>query len=1363
MSNLSRSGARGLSVVPGGAGVDVGARAGEAAGRLPAQVSGLPQCVGRDAELEHIRELYDRACGEGHGRLLLVVGAAGVGKTRLTGEVRRRLRLEGIPVLEGRCLPGGRAYQPFIEIVQAALGYLADLGVGSEELQRASDLVSALTGQAALAAGDAGLRAVPPRAAAEPNQATAAREFENRRIAFFERVREFLLEVGRRRSPVLVMHDLHNADGSTRALALHLARTLCGAPELAIAESEVFRGLYVLTTREAPASDWFAGLAAEQMVLGGLDEGGVRAFLQSPGAVARIQQMTAGLPRALEAMLESRVADAGDLVRERLAGASPPAVELARALALLAKPAGADLLVRLASPATRGAGAGEQRRPVSDDPVPALVAELQALGLVARSVVDGELRIGFERTADREEILRVLPEADIAELHLVVGDALAAGGNDGDAAACAEHLLRGGAGERAVDHALAAGELLELAYAYDRAADLYERALGTTRRADVKNALRDRLCELYELVGEYGRALEHAEALRAVAPESAAVSRRIGHLLVVRGDLPGARAELASARKLAASAGNDDESVRVLADVAEAAFLSGDHEAALAAGHSALELGAAQQGRALLPVLIAVSNSLGKVALEQGDYALAASRFEKNLGDARGAGVTPEIARALINLGIASLRGGDHQRAERCYQEGLTAASEAGDHRHRAFCLQNLGVLAQWRRDYRAALGHYQEAVAAFKRIGHRSWLAWVALDLGDLYLGLGDAGHAQGMIEFAARLQGHGEAAPPTMLVILENLRGRIAVCDGKLAAAETHFASARAQALKVGNREELALSLFNLAQLALTRGDIAAARRHLGDLGDPPSRKAAAQAHLLEADVALVSTTVSGAAAQARAALEAAAAGYLHLGDPEGEMRARVRLAELLGAQGDSRGYERERKAAARAAAQVRGSVPEEFLAGFDADPDRRKLQAMMGWAGAGVEGQVEGRGAPADARPPVVPALPVAERPAPRFPKMIGSHRRMKQVFDLIERVAPYESIVLIRGESGTGKELVAEAIHESSPRRGQPFIKVNCGALVESLLLSELFGHERGSFTGALSRRKGRFELADGGTIFLDEIGDVSPKTQVALLRVLQEREFERVGGTSPIKVNVRIICATNRDLEGMVAAGTFREDLYYRLQGLQIELPPLRDRREDIPQLSEHFLERIARERGGERKTLAAGALEMLASYRWPGNIREFENVLRSVSLFADGAQIQVQDFADYAEIFRGESRSGVSQLGAPPASDSLAPATRSGVTQLGAPAPAGNAIDTAYQHAQASGLSLKELKRRIELECITRALADAGGNITRAADLLGMKRPRLSQLIKEHGIVLTQTATSGSPSGGVASRRGEDAKSEEVK
>ena len=213
------------------------------------------------------------------------------------------------------------------------------------------------------------------------------------------------------------------------------------------------------------------------------------------------------------------------------------------------------------------------------------------------------------------------------------------------------------------------------------------------------------------------------------------------------------------------------------------------------------------------------------------------------------------------------------------------------------------------------------------------------------------------------------------------------------------------------------------------------------------------------------------------------------------------------------------------------------------------------------------------------------------------------------------------MLIRGESGTGKELIAHAIHYSSLRAKKPFVKVSCAALPESLIESELFGHEKGAFTGAEARKKGRFELAEGGTLFLDEIGDINLATQVKLLRVLQEREFERVGGTETIKSNVRLIAATNKDLEKAIAAGTFREDLYYRLNVFTIFVPPLRERKADLLLLVDHFLEKFAREHQRSIKRISTPAIDMLASYHWPGNVRELENTLERAVLMCDGEVI----------------------------------------------------------------------------------------------------------------------------------------------
>jgi Nif-specific regulatory protein len=234
------------------------------------------------------------------------------------------------------------------------------------------------------------------------------------------------------------------------------------------------------------------------------------------------------------------------------------------------------------------------------------------------------------------------------------------------------------------------------------------------------------------------------------------------------------------------------------------------------------------------------------------------------------------------------------------------------------------------------------------------------------------------------------------------------------------------------------------------------------------------------------------------------------------------------------------------------------------------------------------------------------------------IVGNSREMQVVYDQIAQVAKSQSTVLIVGETGTGKELVANAIHYNSDRSDRPFIRVHCAALPESIIESELFGHEKGAFTGAVVERKGRFELADGGTLFLDEISEVSQALQIKLLRVLQEREFERVGGSKTIRVNVRVLAATNRDLMQLVKEGKFREDLYYRLHVFPIYVPPLRKRAADVVLLADYFLEKYSKETGRHVRRLSSAAIDMLMSYHWPGNVRELENCLERAVLVAEG-------------------------------------------------------------------------------------------------------------------------------------------------
>jgi DNA-binding NtrC family response regulator len=247
-------------------------------------------------------------------------------------------------------------------------------------------------------------------------------------------------------------------------------------------------------------------------------------------------------------------------------------------------------------------------------------------------------------------------------------------------------------------------------------------------------------------------------------------------------------------------------------------------------------------------------------------------------------------------------------------------------------------------------------------------------------------------------------------------------------------------------------------------------------------------------------------------------------------------------------------------------------------------------------------------------------VRDRVAPG--NIIGTSAPMQAVFEVVDQVAPSKATVLITGESGTGKELIANALHQRSPRASRPFIKLHCAALAESLLESELFGHEKGAFTGAIARKEGRFEAANGGTLFLDEIGEVSPSIQVKLLRFLQEHEFERVGGTQTIHVDVRVVAATNRKLTEEVARGKFREDLFYRLNVVAIEMPPLRDRRSDIPVLAQFFLDRYAKANAKPIESFVPAALDIMTAYDWPGNVRELENAVERAVVLSQGTQIE---------------------------------------------------------------------------------------------------------------------------------------------
>jgi len=319
------------------------------------------------------------------------------------------------------------------------------------------------------------------------------------------------------------------------------------------------------------------------------------------------------------------------------------------------------------------------------------------------------------------------------------------------------------------------------------------------------------------------------------------------------------------------------------------------------------------------------------------------------------------------------------------------------------------------------------------------------------------------------------------------------------------------------------------------------------------------------------------------------------------------------------------------------------------------------------------------------------------------MIGRSAAMQEVYKAIGRVAPADATVLIRGESGTGKELVARAIYQHSRRSGRPFQVVNCVAIPETLLEGELFGHEPGAFTGAKGRRIGKFEQADGGTIFLDEIGDVSPGIQAKILRVLQERSFQRLGGNDTIRVDVRVLAATNRNVERALAEGTFRQDLYHRLNVVSIHIPPLRDRREDIPVLVDYFLERFARELGIAKPPLADEALELLAKHAWPGNVRELEHAIQRAMIFTHGYPIQP------------------SHLSLTPQAADQAPGSSGHSFDLGRL----EELVRGYLDSRSGAGAYEQFVENVERALMAEALRRTHGNQSHAARILGLPRPTL--------------------------------------
>lgn len=1254
------------------------------------------------------------------GRAVLAHGRRGVGKQRLAEQLLRHARtLPQVVVLEGRAPEaGGRSFHPYAEIVHQAMAWAEQTGL-TDTLD--DDIYE-------------GLSPVLEHGHAEENGQSL-----DQKLRFFDALRRLLSALGTQARLLMVIHDLERADSDTLELTTYLVNELFADPDLE--PNQVPKGLLLLLLRDdvsGPAAREFLEEMQQQQApnclhLEGLDLEGLRRYVQSPHVLQKLLAASDGLPQEVDALIEALPNNVEELFERKLAGMDAAAQDTLRALAISGRAATARTLAtvtgRIPKETARALG------------------QLRDAHVVERKIHNGEFQFTFHRDRDLEVTHRSMSDEDRARYHGGWGQALSGTGEAGASALLAYHQLRSTEPLRGVVLAVQAAETYVVGGALNSAIEMLESARPHAS-GEILLSILERLAELAPLTGNPRRALGVVEQMKAALPDG---ERGIAHLKEAQlrnaaGEYDLALEALARAR-LSTGADQRLQSAQIEAAASEAYYHKSQRQVAAEAAQAGLEALAALPGEAPTRERIELHNQLGKIALADGDAERAIELFQETGRCAERSGLVGEQARALVNMGMVHMRRGESSKAEQRLLEGIELAQKVNDLTRLAFGYMNLGVLVHQTGELGRALDCYRECRSLFRRLGNRTQLARVLHNLGGLYLLIGDHARARAHNDEALRLA--RQSGVQRVVALSTVVDGIILVGIGEREAGESRLREGMRLQRKMGTERPVE-AMIELAELKLQAGDLSAARELLGEvqfaLNKSPSPLLSARRDLLMGRVGLQGKQPDAVEdlLRARDAFEGLNR-HLFVRDVEMALvRARIN-------EGRKEAARVHLDAAFALQREVAEDLPSSLAAVFSSGESQRDLQALEAELNGKPPAEVAPQQTVAAIPQGPAPRAPLTERKpewAQRYGSIIGRSQKLCRVFHILDRVSQSDGTVLIYGESGTGKELIAEAVHRNSPRSSGPFVKLNCAALVESLLLSELFGHERGSFTGAHQRKIGRFEMAAGGTLFLDEIGDISPQTQVSLLRVLQEREFERVGGGRAIAVDARIIFATNRNLQQMVRDGTFREDLYYRLKGLTIELPPLRERPEDIVSLCEHFLGQYAKESGGTAKHLSPDAMGLLSSYGWPGNIRELENITRSVALFAEGSVISARDFDEYRELFHDGPNLGVTPAAAVPLAvpaPAAAPAwAATAPPTLAAPVgPPSAQVRPSYdgQSAEAmiddnlllhifnQGIPLPELKKRIQNQAIARALRNTEGNITRAAEVLGMRRPRLSQII----------------------------------
>jgi DNA-binding NtrC family response regulator/tetratricopeptide (TPR) repeat protein len=1279
-------------------------------------------------QLSALHEELTRA----RGGVVVLEGRRGVGKAALLAQLRRNLSGKGRLVLFGRAEQTATApYACLSEPAAQALAYLEAQGLAEQFLDRHAAALGLL---------------LPSLAA----QTGGARSQD--KTGFFEALRAFFLDLAKTAPPTLLLADVHYADDDTRDLLRFLAAHLFDPDGPGGAPADGFSGVLMLACR---SDDEVGARVIGELRVGGrfrsfdvegLDREELLTYLKDHPGLDRLLKASGGRPEDVDELLEAVPADTDTLLLERVRALDEDSQRCLRALSVVGRPAPPDLISNVAE------------LPIAK--VAQLLAGLVDRRLLARRLSNGELLFTFARAHHNETLRAHLSDEERLRLHRRIGEVLEARpAQESIDQLLAYYFLRGDEPERGVPYALEASERLLVTFAYASAAELIESALTHADSDEQRFALLGQLVEAERARGQLAKALEAARRMREVARagQLPPVLRRLGEILAGRGDFRAALEILEEALERLADAGTNGsedvlpERALVLAAMSEVAYRKGDLEAAQQGARDAVS---AAPG-APVAFQLRAANTLAKVEYSREHFEQAEEFFLENLALAEKNELDHEAMQARVNAGLARFRLGQYAEAREILERALGQARVVGDLSFEAQALLNLGVICQRESDIGRAIQYFLGALSLFSRMGKRLQLRLTTWNLANVYVAVGQFERARTYLEQSRRISEADDSDRGRAFVHFTN--GDIAFDQGQFGVALSAYENARSLFSDLGDATRVMEMTVKSAWAAVELGDLDAATGRVAEIGDVEDTTALQRARARAIRGAVLAAvreaesadTSEGIAQLARAideledaeadedawrALVFLAARYAERGDTASSDAARTRARAIVGRYGDKLTPE-----------LYKSFLDNVALGLFASDDALQRHRDAVSSEGAPVVDE-----APAPVATPIPQPTGPASRHAEwdsRYPEIVGTSTPLLRVFDRLDRIArTSHATVLIRGQSGTGKELVAAAIHRMSDRRDGPFVRVNCAALVETLLMSELFGHEKGSFTGAFSRKIGRFELARGGTIFLDEIGDISPKTQVSLLRVLQEKSFERVGGTATIKTDAVVICATHRDLEQMVRDGSFREDLYYRLRGVVVEVPALCDRPDDIPVLARHFLQGAAAELGRAPTQLSPEAEVVLRRYRWPGNIRELQNVVRSVALFCEGDIVETHHLAEFPELFDDTAAAPPPpprpampappvqhpEVTAPFAPMPPMPSSTGPAAPLppGSPAPEpGSDVMRKVDEAAAEGMALGDLKRKLEFEAIANAMRQTGGNITKAAKLLKMKRPRLSQIV----------------------------------